>query len=100
MPRNPLSARQLADALIAATNAFDVDRVLALFTPEAVIDDPSTGLCFEGQAGIRDYVERYFIGYQTVTRLRSVSRLAGDRARCGSTFAAISAMRSDGWTSR
>jgi ketosteroid isomerase-like protein len=73
--------RTVADALIAATNAFDVDTVLALFAPDAVIDDPSTGHRFEGYAGIRDYVERYFIGYQTVTRFLSIKMTGETRAR-------------------
>ena len=38
--------RQVADALIAATNAFAVEQVLGLFAPDAVIDDPSTGQRF------------------------------------------------------
>jgi ketosteroid isomerase-like protein len=73
--------RTVADALIAATNAFDVDTVLALFAPDAVIDDPSTGHRFEGHAGIRDYVERYFIGYHTVTRFLSIEITGETRAR-------------------
>jgi ketosteroid isomerase-like protein len=73
--------RTLADALIAATNAFDVERVLTLFTQDAVIDDPSTGHRFEGQVGIRDYIERFFIGYQTVTRFLSIEHLSLERAR-------------------
>ena len=73
--------RKLADALIAATNAFDVDGVISLFSPTAVIDDPSTGQCFEGHTGIRDYVERYFVAYHTVTRILSIEHLALDRAR-------------------
>ncbi|GAB2813935.1 hypothetical protein GCM10027276_13380 [Comamonas piscis] len=48
MPLRNDSLRILADTLIAATNAFDVNGVLALFTPDAVIDDPSTGHRFEG----------------------------------------------------
>lgn len=40
----------LADALIATTNAGDADAVLALFTPDAVVDDPSTGHRFDGHA--------------------------------------------------
>lgn len=64
--------RETADALIAPTNAFDVKTALALFTPDAVIDDPSTGRHFEGHEGIRDYIERYFIGYHTVTRFLSI----------------------------
>ena len=38
--------RQVADALIAATNAFAVEQVLGLFAHDAVIDDPSTGQRF------------------------------------------------------
>ncbi|GGF85842.1 hypothetical protein GCM10007301_52100 [Azorhizobium oxalatiphilum] len=70
-----------ADALIAATNAYDVDRVLALFTADAVIDDPSTGHVFDGHAGIRDYVARFFVGYHTVTRFLSIQTLGEDNAR-------------------
>src|SRR4051812_10957684 len=69
------------DALIKATNAFDTEGVLALFTPRAVIDDPSTGECFKGHAGIRDYIERFFIGYRTVTRLLSIDMVDGTHAR-------------------
>lgn len=64
-----------ADALIAATNAFDVESALLLFAPDAVIDDPSTGHCFDRHAGIRRYIEQYFVGYHTVTRLLSIERL-------------------------
>ncbi len=73
--------RHVADALIAATNAFAVERVLALFAHDAAIDDPSTGHRFEGHAGIRRYVEQYFVGYQTVTRFLSMQRLGPQRAR-------------------
>jgi ketosteroid isomerase-like protein len=69
------------EAFIAATNASDVARVLALFTQDAVIDDPSTGHEFDGHAGIREYIERYFIGYHTVTRFISLELLSHDRAR-------------------
>lgn len=72
--------RSATEALIATTNAFDVERALALFTPGAVIDDPSTGHLFEGHAGIRDYIELYFIGYHTVTRLLSVESRDDNRA--------------------
>jgi hypothetical protein len=73
--------RETADALIAATNTFDVDTALALFTPEAAIDDPSTGHRFEGHAGIRDYIERYFIGYHAATRFLSIETIGEARAR-------------------
>ncbi|RZI55945.1 MAG: nuclear transport factor 2 family protein [Rubrivivax sp.] len=78
--------RELADALISATNAFDADRVLTLFTADAVIDDPSTGHVFDGHAGIRDYVERYFVGYHTVTRLLSFKSLGPRKGRARVDF--------------
>lgn len=72
---------KIADALIVAANAGDADAFVELFTPDAVIDDPSTGHRFEGQTGIRTYVERYFVGYRTVTRILSIGSLPDDRAR-------------------
>jgi hypothetical protein len=73
--------RQIAEGLIAATNAFDVDGALRLFSRDAVIDDPSTGLSFNGHSGIRTYIERYFIGYQTVTRLLTLDVLDNEHCR-------------------
>ncbi|RJF76395.1 nuclear transport factor 2 family protein [Rhodopseudomonas palustris] len=67
--------------MIAATNLFDVDTALRLFTTDAVIDDPSTGRRFEGQPGIRDYIEIYFIGYHTVSRVLSIETIGDTRAR-------------------
>ncbi|ATI79941.1 nuclear transport factor 2 family protein [Sphingobium yanoikuyae] len=71
----------LAEAFIAAANAFDCEAVLALFAPDAMIDDPSTGQHFKGHRGIRDYVNRYFVGYHTVTRLLSIESVDENRAR-------------------
>ena len=73
--------RTAADALIAATNALDADTAVTLFTPDAVIDDPSTGHRFDGHAGIRDYIERYFVGYHTVTRFLSIESIGDGQAR-------------------
>ncbi|UCV01355.1 nuclear transport factor 2 family protein [Acidovorax radicis] len=70
----------MANALIAATNAFDVKHALSLFAHDAVIDDPSTGHRFDGHDGIRNYIEQYFIGYHTVTRFLSMKRLGYNRA--------------------
>jgi ketosteroid isomerase-like protein len=75
------SLRTIVDALIAATNAFDVEAALALFASNAVIDDPSTGERFDGQAGAREYVERFFVGYRTVTRLLSFASTGERQAR-------------------
>jgi len=74
------SLKQAAERFIAGTNAFDADAVVALFAPNATIDDPSTGHTFLGHAGIRDYVERYFVGYHTATRLLSLKELAENQA--------------------
>lgn len=73
--------RKSVNALIAATNAFDVKGALTLFTPDAVIDDPSTGHRFDGHAGIRRYIDEYFVGYHTVTKLMSIEFLGESRAR-------------------
>lgn len=73
--------RRVADALIAATNAFDAEAAVALFAPHAVIDDPSTGHRFDGHAGVRDYIERYFKGYHTVTRLLAIDDIGEGRCR-------------------
>jgi ketosteroid isomerase-like protein len=70
-----------ANALLAAFNSADADAALTLFSPEAVIDDPSTGHRFDGHAGIRDYIERYFKGFHTVTRLVSIQSTDQGRAR-------------------
>jgi len=73
--------RAIADALIAAANAFDADTAVTLFTPDAVINDPSTGHRFDGHAGIRDYIERYFADYYTVTCFLSIETFGETRAR-------------------
>lgn len=57
---------------IAAANAFDVDAALTLFAADAVIDDVSVGKAFKNIAGVRDYLETFFVGYKTVTKLVSV----------------------------
>jgi ketosteroid isomerase-like protein len=81
MTQKTRQLRQAADAFIAASNAYDVERVLALFAPDAVIDDPSTGHRYDGHAGIRVYIEQYFIGYQTVSRFLSMASTGADSAR-------------------
>jgi ketosteroid isomerase-like protein len=81
MTRQKDGPRGIADSLIAATNAFDVERAVALFAPDAVIDDPSTGHRFDGQAGIGNYIERYFVGYHTAARILSVKNSGNSRVR-------------------
>ena len=78
---NDTRLRRTAEALIAATNAYDADAALTLFAADAVIDDPSTGHRFDGHAGIRNYVEQYFVGFHTVTRFLSIETIGEGRAR-------------------
>jgi hypothetical protein len=73
-------------AFISATNAFDIERALALFSTTAVIDDPSTGCTFNKHAGVREYLEKYFVGYHTVTRLLSLEGFGDARARARVDF--------------
>jgi hypothetical protein len=77
---------QIALALIEATNGFDVERALTLFTSDAVISDPSTGHHFENHAGICNYIEQYFIGYHTFTLLLSIKSLGDSVARARVDF--------------
>lgn len=80
--------RRSANAFIATTNAGDIAAALKLFAPDAVIDDPSTGHCFEGHAGIRSYIEEFFVGYHTVTRLLSLEAIGVGVARVRVDFTA------------
>ena len=52
--------------LIDATNAVDVEAALALFTSDAVLDDVSVGDKFANTAGIRRYLQNFFVGYHTL----------------------------------
>lgn len=54
---------------IAASNAFDIEKYLSFYQPEAVLDDPSVGRKFEGHNGLQQYFDSYFIGYNTHTEL-------------------------------
>lgn len=60
---------------IKATNAFDVKTALTLFAADAVIDDVSVGSAFKNTAGVRNYLEKFFVGYNTVTKLESLEVL-------------------------
>ncbi|MBU1312881.1 MAG: nuclear transport factor 2 family protein [Alphaproteobacteria bacterium] len=67
--------QKLVDSFIATANAFDVEGALSLFSPDAVIDDVSVGEAFVGRAGIRIYLQRFFVGYNTASRLLSIETL-------------------------
>lgn len=69
--------QKLVESFIATANAFDVEGALSLFAADAVIDDVSVGDAFVGQDGVRQYLERFFVGYSTSSKLLSVEELDG-----------------------
>ena len=64
--------RQLIENFIETTNAGNIDATLSLFAPDAIIDDVSVGDAFVGRDGVRLYLERFFVGYHTVSKLLSI----------------------------
>ncbi|MCW3084161.1 MAG: hypothetical protein JWP12_1527 [Bacteroidetes bacterium] len=64
--------KKIIQQLLKATNAFDVEAALTLFAANAVIDDVSVGEKFKGKKGVRNYLEKFFVGYKTKTKLVSV----------------------------
>lgn len=67
--------QKLVESFIGTTNAFDVGSTLSLFAADAVIDDVSVGAIFVGRDGVRKYLERFFVGYSTKSRLLSLEEL-------------------------
>jgi hypothetical protein len=65
---------KLVNIFIQFANAFDVEGTLALFTSDAVIEDVSVGSAFIGTEGIRLYLEQFFVGYKTVSKLLSLEQ--------------------------
>lgn len=63
--------KKLIEQFLDTTNAFDVEASLQLFTENAVIDDISVGKKFKGKEDVRDYLETFFVGYKTKTKLDS-----------------------------
>lgn len=66
--------QKFVDNFIQTTNALDIDGALSLFTPDAAIDDVSVGDAFVGSDGVRLYLERFFAGHNTRSRLLSTQR--------------------------
>ncbi|WP_295222611.1 nuclear transport factor 2 family protein [uncultured Chryseobacterium sp.] len=65
---------------IAVSNAYDTKSYLEKWNTNAVLDDPSVGQIFKGNAGIRKYFESYFIGYKTQTKLLKVNIISDNEA--------------------
>lgn len=64
--------RKLIERFIQTANAFDIEAALSLFAADAVIDDVSVGDAFVGRDGVRLYLDRFFVGYNTASRLLSL----------------------------
>lgn len=79
-------ARGVIDRFVAAANAFDVAAALALFASDAVIKDVSVGDSFVGTSGIRRYLEQYFVGYHTVSKIISVDVIDETRVKAHLDF--------------
>lgn len=67
--------QKLVESFIATANAFDVEGALSVFASDAVIDDVSVGAAFVGRDGVRQYLERFFVGYNTSSKLLSMEEL-------------------------
>jgi uncharacterized protein (TIGR02246 family) len=63
---------------IAASNAHDTERFLALWSEDAELVDPSVGDTFSGRERVREYFDDYFIGYDTQTRMVAVDERGDD----------------------
>jgi ketosteroid isomerase-like protein len=59
---------KLIDQWIAVSNSYDTDQYLTFYTEDAIFDDPSVGRKFNGRTGIKEYFNKYFIGYKTQTK--------------------------------
>ena len=72
--------KTIIQQFIKVTNAFDAKTALTLFAKDAVIDDVSVGQKFKNTAGVRNYLEKFFVGYNTVTKLESLKRISKTQA--------------------
>ena len=53
---------------------------------DAVIDDVSVGEKFKSASGVRKYLEKFFVGYNTVTKLESVAVFDNQNAKAQVDF--------------
>lgn len=71
---------KLIKQFIQSTNAFDVSSAVKLFNSAALIDDVSVGDTFKNTTGVRNYLNRFFVGYHTITKLVAVKVINKNRA--------------------
>lgn len=69
------ATQTLVENFIQTANAFDIEGILSLFASSAAIDDVSVGDAFMGKNSVRLYLERFFVGYNTASRLLSLEEL-------------------------
>jgi ketosteroid isomerase-like protein len=77
---------KIIQQFIQLANAFDVEAVLKLFADNAVIADVSVGEKFENTTGVKKYLQEFFVGYKTVTKLESVEILDAFKANAQVEF--------------
>ncbi len=81
-----MNIKKVIRQFIDTTNAFDIETALLLFSDDAVIDDVSVGNKFMGTKGVRKYLEQFFVGYKTVTKLVSVKLIDNRNAKAQVDF--------------
>lgn len=80
------SIEKTIQQFIKTANAFDVKTAVGLFASNAVIDDVSVGKKFKNTAGVREYLETFFVGYHTVTKLESLNIVSNSKANAQVDF--------------
>jgi ketosteroid isomerase-like protein len=72
--------KTIIQQFIHAANQFDVKQALTLFAKDAIIDDISVGQKFKNTSGVRNYLEKFFVGYKTITKLESLKLISKTQA--------------------
>lgn len=75
-----MNIAKLINDWIAASNAFNTKMYLEFYSPDAILDDPSVGKQFKGHKGIKEYFDRYFIGYDTHSKIVKLEILDNEKA--------------------
>lgn len=57
---------------LEVSNSYNIQKYLAFYHTNAILDDPSVGKKFIGHKGIQEYYTSYFIGYKTQTKLEKL----------------------------
>jgi ketosteroid isomerase-like protein len=70
-----MTIKKIIQQFISAMNRFDVDAAVALFAENASISDSSVGSKFSNKPGVRQYLEKFFVSYKTVTKLESLKEI-------------------------